>query len=335
MATPNNSFHTNDSYECHGDHCFCWVPLNYKALDISTFFFYLFFFLVGLIENIIVIWINWQMRESRKESNLYIFNMAIADVCAVLFMPLRMTETFYNYHWILGNFLCKFDAFFYFVTLYSSIFFLACFSVDGYVSLRYPVQAQGSRDQQIRRMVCVCVWTMAMLLSIPQFIYSETLGTVYIYCLSENLLFLYITESLTLLFGFIIPLPIIIVSNVFTARAVKDSSNAESIRTRKIIYAYIIVFLLCWSPFYIIVLLSLCDMLLNCVAFQVVYYLYDFVDCLTFSHCIINPILYNFIHKEFRYHLTANVVKYMPKRYVKEDDNVSISSDTRHIVVIT
>ncbi|XP_072350103.1 G-protein coupled receptor 182-like [Scyliorhinus torazame] len=335
MATSNSSFHANNSDECHGDDCLCWIHLNYKALDISTFSFYLFFLLVGLIENIIVIWINWRMRESRKESNLYIFNMAIADMCAVLFIPLRMTETLYNYQWIWGSILCKFDSFFYFVTLYSSIFFLACFSVDGYVSLRYPLQAQGSRDQQIRRMVCVCMWTVAVLLSIPQFIYVETLGTVYIYCFAKNMLFLNVTGSLTLLFGFIIPLPIIMVSNVFTARAVKDSSNIESIRTRKIIYAYIIAFLLCWTPFYIIVFLSLFDVFLKCAVYQLVYYLYDLVECLTFSHCVLNPILYNFMHKEFRYHLTASVVKYMPKRYVKEDDNVSISSETKHIVVIT
>ncbi|XP_078390736.1 G-protein coupled receptor 182-like [Cetorhinus maximus] len=335
MATPNNTFHANDSDECHGSQCSCWVTLNYKALDMSTFYFYLFFLLVGLIENIIVIWINWRMRESRKESNLYIFNMAVADLCAVFCIPFRMTEVLYNYHWIWGSLLCKFDSFLYFVTLYSSIFFLACFSVDEYVSLRYPFQAQGSRDRQIRRMVCVCMWTTAVLLSVPQFVYADTLGIVYIYCFTENMLFSYVTSSVILLFGFIIPLFIIIVSNVFTSRAMKDSSNTGSIRTRKIICAYIIAFLLCWSPFYITVFLSLIGDFLNCVVQHVVYYFYDLVECLTFSHCIVNPILYNFMHKDFRYHLKTCVVKYMPKRYVKEDDNVSISSDTRHIVVIT
>ncbi|XP_067880673.1 G-protein coupled receptor 182-like [Heterodontus francisci] len=335
MATLNSSLHANDSDECFGDFCYCWLSLNFKALDMSTFFFYLFFLLVGLIENIIVIWINWQMKKSRKESNLYIFNMAVADMCAVLFIPFRMTETIYNYHWMWGSFLCKLDSFFYAVNLYSSIFFLACFSVDGYVTLRYPFQAQGSRERRIRRMVCVCVWTVAILISIPQFVYSEIFGTVYIYCFADSMLSLNVTNSLTLLFGFIIPLPIIIVSNVFTARAVKDSSNVESIRTRKIIYVYIIVFLLCWAPYYIFLFLSLIDMFLSCIMIQLVYFLYDLMECLTFSHCIINPILYNFIHKDFRYHLAANVVKYMPKQYVKEDDDVSISSDTRHIVVIT
>ncbi|XP_048474851.1 G-protein coupled receptor 182-like [Rhincodon typus] len=335
MATPNDSLHVNNSDECYGYSCRCWISLDYKALDMSMFFFYLFILLVGLIENIIVIWINWRMEGSRKESNLYIFNMAIADMCAVLFIPLRMAETFYNYHWIWGDFLCKFDSFIYFVTLYSSIFFLTCFSVDRYISLRYPFQAQGSRDRQIRRMVCVCMWTVAVLLSIPQFVHSEIFEVVYIYCYLSHMLSLYVTSSLTLILGFIIPLPIIILSNIFTARAVKNSSNTESIKTSKIIYGYIIAFLLCWLPFYVIVFLSLLDTFLDCVVHQLVYFLYDMVECLSFSHCIINPILYNFIHKDFRDHLTASIVKYMPKRYVKEDDDISISSDTRHIVVIT
>ncbi|XP_067832601.1 G-protein coupled receptor 182-like [Heptranchias perlo] len=335
MATPNSSLRGNDSDDCYGVMCNCWLSLDYMALDMATFIFYIIFLVVGLIENIIVIWINWRMKESKKESNLYVFNMAVADMGALLFVPFRMIEALYNYHWIWGNFMCKFLSFFYFVNLYSSIFFLACLSVDGYVSLRYPFQAQGSRDRQIRRMVCVCVWAVALLLSLPEFVYTELHGSVYLYCYADGMLTWYVINTVTLVFGFIIPLPVIVVSNVFTARAVKASSNAESRRTCKITYAYIIVFLLCWSPFYTLLFLSLIDELFHCVVIQLLYFFYDFVECLTFSHCIINPILYNFMHKDFRCHLAANVVKYMPKQYVKQDDDVSISSDTKHIVVIT
>uniref|UniRef100_UPI00398F3EEC G-protein coupled receptor 182-like n=1 Tax=Pristiophorus japonicus TaxID=55135 RepID=UPI00398F3EEC len=334
VPTPNSSLYANASMGCQGDSCSCLIELNYRALDNATFIFYLFFLIVGLIENIIVIWINWRMKESKKESNLYIFNMAIADMGAILFIPLRMTETIYNYRWIWGSFMCKFDSFFYFVNLYSSIFFLACFSVDKYFSLGYPSQAQGSRERQIRRMVCVCVWTVAVILSIPDFIYNRLFGTVYRFCFFDSIVSAYVLDSFSLLFGFVIPLPVIVVSNVFTARAVKDSSDTQSRGTCKIIYAYIIVFLLCWSPFYIILFLYLIDQWLSCFMTSLVYFFYDLAECLTFSHCIINPILFNFMHKDFRHHLATNVVKYTSKQHVEESDDVSISSDTRQIVVI-
>ncbi|XP_069761018.1 G-protein coupled receptor 182-like [Narcine bancroftii] len=327
VTTPGSTLHNDDS-------CINLRFLNFTALHISEFCLYLLFFAVGLVENTLVLWINWQMKKAKKESNLYIFNLALADMGVILDIPFRMIEIWFNFEWSWGTFLCKLDAFLYDVNLYSNIFFLTCLSADRFFSLRYPTQAQGSRDRRVRRLVCGCMWTLAVLLSIPSYIYNNILGSEYQICMIDNLVAWYVESSVMLLSGFVIPVPIILVSNSFTIKAAKAINNKEGTKTCKLVYAYTIVFLICWSPFFLFTFLSLFDWSTDCIIFQM-YFFHSLAECLAFSHCIMNPILYNFMHKDFRYHLATSVVKFLPKIDDKEDDNISISSETRHIVLIS
>ncbi|XP_078287684.1 G-protein coupled receptor 182-like [Rhinoraja longicauda] len=333
VTSPSSSNTT--TIDCSPPYCRCVFHMDTDAMMKITIGLYLLIFVVGLVENILVLWINWQMKKAKKESNFYIFNLAISDMSAVLTIPFRITEISLNYQWIWGPFLCKLDGFLYSLNLYSSIFFLVSSSVDRYFSLRYPAQAQGSRDRRIRRLICVSAWSLAMVLSIPSYLYHKSYGFYYNYCFLDGLWHWQVQSSLILVFGFVIPFPIMIVSNIFTAKAAKASGNKESIRTCKLIYVYIIIFFICWSPYYLLTLSAFMNFEHNCVIMYTVYFFYDFTTCLTCTHCIINPILFNFMHKDFRYHFATSIVKFLPKKYAKEDDDVSISSDTRHIVVIS
>ncbi|XP_032871695.1 G-protein coupled receptor 182 [Amblyraja radiata] len=333
VTSPSSSNTTTK--DCSAPLCQCVYYMSGEAMMYITLVLYLLIFVVGLVENILVLWINWQMKKAKKESNLYIFNLAISDMIAVLIIPLRIIEILLHYRWIWGSFLCKLDGFLYCLNLYCNVFFLLSSSVDRYFSLRYPAQAQGSRDRRIRRLICVSVWTLAMVLSIPNYLFHQLYGYYDNYCFLDSRRSWYIQSSLTLIFGFVIPFPIIIVSNIITAKAAKASGNKEIIRTCKLIYGYIITFLICWSPYYFLLLAELMDWDQNCYMLYALYFFYDFTVCLTCTHCIINPILFNFMYKDFRYHFATSIVKFLPKKYAKEDDDVSISSDTRHIVVIS
>ncbi|XP_062893322.1 G-protein coupled receptor 182-like [Mobula hypostoma] len=335
VTVPSDSLHNDNNDHCLGAQCSCSIYVDFEILDSSLIVMYILFFIAGLVENALVLWINWKIKKTKKESYFYVFNLAVADMGAVLTIPFRLMEISHSYEWFWGSFLCKLDAFLYCVNLYSSTFFLTYMTIERYLSLRYPDQALGSRDRRIRWMVCVCLWTLAVVLSIPHYLLYDVFESWHTFCFIDSITSWNIANFFVTICGFVIPFPIIIVSNIFTTKASKASHNTESIRLSKLISVYIIVFMLCWSPFYITTFISAVDWSTNCNMETVISLLHELGKCFTFSHCVVNPIFYNFMQKHFMYHLETNVVKFLPKKYVKEVDNVSISSDTKQIVVIS
>nr|XP_009678419.1 PREDICTED: G-protein coupled receptor 182 [Struthio camelus australis] len=297
---------------------FCEFSLDENVKRVVLFILYLVIFVVGLVENLLVIWVNWQTRGNKSLVNLYIINMAIADLGVLLSLPIWMLEVMLDYTWLWGSFLCRFTHYFYFANMYASIFFLTCLSVDRYVSL--TTSSVFWRKHQHRALVNtgepICIF-MAPFETYDDWALAVSLATTTI--------------------GFLIPFPIITVFNILTARYIKRT-KPESRKHCLLIYAYIVVFLLSWLPFHIMLTLLTLDgnhIILHCTFAHFLYFFYDIIDCFTLLHCVINPILYNFLSKNFRSKLISAVVKYIPKEQASQKGADSSSSTTQHSIVIT
>ncbi|XP_005986248.1 G-protein coupled receptor 182-like [Latimeria chalumnae] len=317
-------------------HCDLGLDANVKR--VVLFILQLIIFVMGLVENVVVIWVNWHSWRSKDPIHLYILNMAIADLGVVLTMPVWMLEVILDYTWLWGDFLCKFSHYFYFVSMYSSVFFLTCMSIDRYLCLAWAWPPWQRHQHQIRRVTCLGVWVASLIAPIPETVHMKVLPIIEPICLFLAPLEAYDTWMLavslvTLIIGFLIPFPFIAVFNVLTAMKIKSLNRPESQKHCALIYAYIFVFAVSWLPFHLTSLLFMLHVnhvSLNCYLIHALYFFYDVIDCIALLHCVMNPILYNFLSKSFKKKFLNAVVKYIPKDKRGEGS----MSTTDHTIVI-
>ncbi|XP_060773938.1 C-C chemokine receptor type 6a [Neoarius graeffei] len=129
--------------------------------------------IVGFIGNVLVILTYAFYKRTKSMTDVYLLNVAIADVLFVVALPLIIFSE--QSAWALGNWSCKLLRGVYSINLYSGILLLACISLDRYLAI---VQARRSfrfRSSMLvySYIICAIVWLLAFLLTLPTFIYYE------------------------------------------------------------------------------------------------------------------------------------------------------------------
>ncbi|XP_053311682.1 G-protein coupled receptor 182 [Spea bombifrons] len=322
----------------------CDIELDDGVKQVFLFILYLIIFVLGLAGNLLVLWVNWQSRRSKSSINLYIFNMAVADLGVVLTLPFWMLETMLEYTWLWGGFLCRFTHYFYFVNMFSSIFFLTALSVDRYLTLTSSSVFWRQNQQRIRKGLCIGIWVLSAIFPLPEVSHFQLIDGSDPVCMFMAPFEIYdewalAVSLLTTILGFVIPFSIILVFSLMTAYYIKYSGRPENSKHCRLIYAYILTFLVSWLPYHVtLILLTLhgSHINLHCFLVHILYFFYDLIDCLSLTHCVANPILYNLLSKDFRGKFINAVVKYIPK---EKTDGTSpqehSTSTTDHSVVIT
>ncbi|KAM8977541.1 G-protein coupled receptor 182 [Pelodytes ibericus] len=322
----------------------CEIELDEGVKHVFLFILYLIIFVLGLVGNLVVLWVNWQSRRSKSSINLYIFNMAVADLGVVITLPFWMLETMLEYTWLWGEFLCQFTHYFYFANMFSSIFFLTALSVDRHLTLTSTSVFWRQNQQRIRKGLCIGIWVLAAIFPIPEVAHIQLIEGSEPICMFMAPFETYdewalAVSLLTTILGFIIPFTTILVFSLMTAYYIKKSGRPENQKHCRLIYAYILTFVLSWFPYHLtLILLTLhgSHINLHCYLVHILYFFYDLIDCLSLLHCVANPILYNLLSKDFRGKFINAVVKYIPKEKIAGDGPEEHStSSTDHSVVIT
>ncbi|KAE8580581.1 hypothetical protein XENTR_v10024476 [Xenopus tropicalis] len=308
----------------------CPNTLNKSALLYTLAIVYIFIFVMGLLANSVVIWLNLQAKTTGYETHLYIFNLAIADLCVLLTLPVWVVSLVQHNQWPMGEMTCKITHLVFSINLYSSIFFLTCMSVDRYLCVSLNGTAGQRRRKIIRRLVCVLVWLVAFVVSLPDTYYLKTVSspvTNETYCRSmypeetfkEWLLGM---EIVSIMLGFVIPFPIIAIFYCLLAWTLSSSSSSSGDQERRIsgrlIVSYVVVFMVCWLPYHAMVILDVMSFLqllpFSCFLDNFLYAALHITQCYSLLHCCINPILYSFIHRNYRYEIMkAFIFRYSSK----------------------
>lgn len=318
----------------------CQVALNEDAKRVVLFVLYLAIFVLGLVENVLVICVRWRHSGRGGLLGRYVLHMALADLGVVLTLPVWMLEMALDYTWLWGGFSCRFVNYFYFANMYSSLFFLACLSVDHYLAL---VRASPSRPRA--RALCAGIWVLSALLPLPQVPHTQLVDSFEPMCLtlspyeSSDTWALVIDLAPSVL-GFLLPLLLIVVFNVLTACRLRRTGRAWGRRHCVLVSTYTTVFILSWLPYHTTTLLLALHgtwLALHCTLAHVLYFFYDVVTCLSMLHCTLNPLLYNFLSRRFRGQLLTAVVHYLPKVQARAGrrSSSSSSSSTQHSIIIT
>lgn len=120
---------------------------------VNYFFFLLFFFLL-------------RYTKMKTATNIYIFNLALADALVLATLPFQGTDVFQGY-WPFGNALCKAVVSIDYYNMFTSVFTLTVMSMDRYVAVCHPVKALDMRTPHKAKVVNICVWLLASAIGVP------------------------------------------------------------------------------------------------------------------------------------------------------------------------
>lgn len=302
----------------------CTLQLD-TAVDyrrICLFLLYLFIFMVGLLENALVVWVNWRRRHSANGVLFCIINVSLSDLMVIVILPFFMMEVTVDKVWLWGRFLCKVTNLIYVVNFYSSSFFLAFMTLERYLSLTRPTfPALFPVVGQRRWLLCGGLWVLSLLLALMENVHVDLLewDEPGCYMMPEHNYTEWFASVafLCLIFQFLGPAAVIITCNVLIARAVKTAPDVQGRRDVWLVHVYSLVFVVCWLPYHLVMFLMIIDdldpFILSCNTIEVLYFSFSVVQGISLFHCVANPILYNFLSKSFRDNMINTVMNYIPR----------------------
>ncbi|XP_061454880.1 type-2 angiotensin II receptor [Rhineura floridana] len=276
---------------------------------------YCIIFILGLAGNSMVVMVLCQPQSRKTVSNVYIVNLAVADLLALTTVPFWAAYYAYGYNWLFGSVMCKISGSVLCLTMFGSIFFITCMSLNRYQAIVHPFQSQQGTPQQAYNTALV-VWGLAALTSLPTFYFRDTkyiteLGVTACIMAYPSEKYSSWSAGMALMkniLGFLVPLAIITTCYVWIrvhlmkARGLGKNRQIRD-RVLKLVAAVVVAFLICWLPFHILTFLdalSWMDVISNCWVTSAIDAALPFGLSMGFANSCINPLLYYFISSQFQ-----------------------------------
>ncbi|XP_066267696.1 prokineticin receptor 2-like [Branchiostoma lanceolatum] len=222
------------------------------------------------IGNLLLVIVMGRYKKARTTTNLLIANLALSDfVVAVLCIPFDLDYYIINERaWNYGPHMCRLVNYVKMVSLYVSTDALLVIGVDRYMMILHPSRQRMGRKSAI--LVSVGVWVFSMLIAIP----SAKFSKIQPYS-NETQFFCGVVWDVQvetaskwyfgsmLVFQFILPVVIMafcylaVVWQVFHREppgVVTDAHRSTLQRSKKKtlrLVAMLVMFVLCWAPYYI------------------------------------------------------------------------------------
>ncbi|XP_075695138.1 chemerin-like receptor 1 [Rhinoderma darwinii] len=281
-----------------------------SPLDYITLVVFFLTFLLGTIGNGLVIWFT-TFRMKKTVNVIWFLNLSIADFTFTLFLLFSIIYLANDFNWLFGTFMCKFSHMVLFLNLFASVFLLTVISIDRCISVIFPVWCQNHRTPRRAIFVVVGVWILAIIFSLPYFIFRDTFEYNNVVVCYNNFALEQspdIGRSLhewsvimRFIVGFLIPFTIMVTCYTVIALHIRRNPMTTSTKPFKVIIAVIIFFLVCWLPYHIFAFLELYSIyredgyLSSEIRIGI-----PITASLSFLNSVVNPFLYAFIVQDFR-----------------------------------
>ncbi|XP_023250988.1 trace amine-associated receptor 13c-like [Seriola lalandi dorsalis] len=281
----------------------------------NAMFFYIVISSISLLTsalNLLVIISISHFRQLHSPTNLLILSLAVSDLLVgLLLMPVEIFFT--EACWFLGELMCALYYVAVFTITSSSVGNMVLISIDRYLAICDPLR-YTTRVTLGRTRICVCLcWICSVLYN--SLILKDFLRQPFSQnsCYGECILVLsYITGAVDFVFTFICPITVIIflymrvfvvavsqaqavrphITGVTLQRSVRVTAKKSEMKAARTLGVVIVVFLICFCPYYCNSLTSQVILLNASSAAFVMFWFY-------FNSCV-NPIIYALFYPWFR-----------------------------------
>lgn len=124
-------------------------------------------------EEIWSYFLSFRYTKMKTATNIYIFNLALADALVTTTMPFQSTVYLMN-SWPFGDVLCKIVISIDYYNMFTSIFTLTMMSVDRYIAVCHPVKALDFRTPMKAKIINICIWLLSSSVGISAIVLGGT-----------------------------------------------------------------------------------------------------------------------------------------------------------------
>ncbi|XP_041818558.1 hydroxycarboxylic acid receptor 2-like [Chelmon rostratus] len=215
--------------------------------------------IMGLLGNIVALWIFCFKLKSWNPNNLFLFNLVIADFLALVSLPLRI-DALLRGHWVFGDGLCRINLFLMFSNRTASIALMTVVAIYRYFKVVHPHHRFNRMTKRQAGFVSVFVWLLVISPRVPMLAYNHIKGsgnktqcfffTSYKEASRAIVILVGMHRILTVL-EFIIPLAMLLFCSVRISRFLKERQMGKPDKVRKamrVCAAIVAVFTVCFLP---------------------------------------------------------------------------------------
>lgn len=271
--------------------------------------------LLGVIGNSFVLCVFCLQRQRSSVADIYLSNLAAADLLMVSCLPFWVVTIVNKFHWRFGELMCQLINIVIGMNYYCSVLFLTLVSVDRYLALTRPLTQGRVRMAFWARRICFSIWITGVFLSFPAVLFRSVqffphlgIDACYLAYPHEGWRLRYnLTVSIV---GFLIPVPIVSFCSYHITRVLQSSQKirkgSRGHLERKaacLVLVVLAVFILCWLPYQILIFLDTLDyyeLISGCTWAHVLDIGNQLATYLGYSNSSLNPFLYVIVGKHFK-----------------------------------
>ncbi|XP_043765372.1 platelet-activating factor receptor isoform X1 [Cervus elaphus] len=303
---PNNSFRVDSEFR------YTLFPIFYSIV-----------FVLGVIANSYVLWVFANLYPSKKFNEIKIFmvNLTMADLLFLVTLPLWIVYYYNQGDWILPKFLCNLAGCFFFINTYCSVAFLAVITYNRFQAVTRPIKTAQATTRKRGILLSLTIWVSIVGAASYFFVLDSTnkerskSGSGNITRCFEHyekgsipvlIIHIFLVFSFFLVFLVILFCNLVIIRTLLTQQ-VQMQRNAEvKRRALWMVCTVLAVFIICFVPHHLVQLpWTLAELGFQDTDFhQAINDAHQVTLCLLSTNCVLDPIIYCFLTKKFRKHLT-------------------------------
>ncbi|XP_073493601.1 B2 bradykinin receptor-like [Phyllobates terribilis] len=335
----------------------CFLPENAEWVFTYQPIYMWFIFVLGFIENLLVILVFILHKSRCTVAEIYLGNMAAADLIFVSGLPFWAVSLSNRLYWPFGGFMCVTVNSLIQLNMYSSIYFLMMVSIDRYLALVKTMSVGRMRRPWCAKINCIIIWIFAVAVSLPKVVFRKV-----VFVPAFNVTSCIIvppadswhmaTDIIANLVGFLIPLCVIAFCTFQIIGVLRNNvmQQFKEINNEKkatwLVLTVLLIFIICWLPFHIFTFMDMLDLLKvfeNCATSVIIEIGNQISSYIAYSNSCINPLLYVMVGNHFRkkakevYRQLLNRIKSpknepMPMNYSGATVRTSISMGQQNLI---
>ncbi|XP_048357753.1 platelet-activating factor receptor [Sphaerodactylus townsendi] len=315
----NTSVLSVHNQECHVDSEFRYTLFTA---------YYSIIFILGFVSNTYVLWIFSRVYATKKlnEIKIFMINLTTADLLFLVTLPMWIVYYHHKGDWIMPNFLCNVGGYLFFVNTYCSVAFLGVITYNRFQAVTKPITAAQSTTRRRGIYVTLAIW---VLIAVPAIYFLVDDGTTDEVVKGRSFRRCFerydTTGDISPVLGFhvvicvcfFITFLVVLVCNAFIIRTLLSQpvQARKSARVRQralwMVCTVLAVFIICFVPHHVLdlpwTLMVLKAWKISCRTQQMVNDLHQVTLLLLGANCVLDPVIYCFLTKKFRKHLSENL----------------------------
>ncbi|XP_008264091.1 platelet-activating factor receptor [Oryctolagus cuniculus] len=331
-------------------------PHNSSRVD-SEFRYTLFpivysiIFVLGVVANGYVLWVFAHLYPSKKLNEIKIFmvNLTVADLLFLITLPLWIIYYHNQGNWILPKFLCNLAGCLFFINTYCSVAFLGVITYNRFQAVTQPIQTAQATTRKRGIALSLVIWvsisaaaTYFLILDSTNIVADKAGSGNVTRCFEHYekgsmpvlLIHIFIVASFFIVFLIILICNLVIIRTLLT-QPVQQPRNAEvKRRALWMVCTVLAVFIICFVPHHVVQLpWTLAELGFRNTDFhQAINDAHQVTLCLLSTNCVLDPVIYCFLTKKFRKHLTEKIYS---MRNSRQCSRVTMETGTEAIVPLS